>query len=339
MLDTTSPHEHSAPGAAVIDADTRGMRPRIDPAALRVMMRVDARASLAAIAFDWGTIATAIAFAERVSHPLAYLAAVVVIGARQHGLGVMMHEGAHLGLHKRRPLNDLIGELLAAWPLFISMRGYRAHHNEHHRHLNSERDPDFRYRTEEDGSPRDEFQFPMPPGRLALLLIKDLIGLGLARMLGTLRRIVASEGGEKTTRERSPSDRALDRTRLVFYAALVTILTVTGGWRGFALYWLVPLFTWMSMVTRLRGIAEHWGISGRVGTRTTLVSWLEGFLLAPHNIGFHADHHMFPAVRFYALPELHRVLAGRGVFSAKGRLRRTHGYLGVFRECTRSGER
>ncbi len=323
----------------MIDADTRGMRPRIDPAALRVMMRVDARASLAALAFDWGTIASAIAFAETVSHPLAYIAAVVVIGARQHGLGVMMHEGAHLGLHKRRALNDLIGELLAAWPLFISMRGYRAHHNDHHRHLNSERDPDFRYRTEEDGRPRDEFQFPMPPARLAWLLGKDLLGFGLLRMLGTLKRIVASDSGAKAKRERSASDRALDRTRIVFYAALIVILTVTGGWRGFALYWLVPLFTWLSMVTRLRGIAEHWGLGGRVGTRTTLCSWLEGFLLAPHNIGYHADHHLFPAVRFYALPELHRVLAGRGVFTGKKSFRRTQGYVGVFRECTRPRKR
>ena len=70
MLDSTTSHEHAAPGAAVIDADTRGMRPRLDPAVLRVMMRVDSRASLAAIAFDWGTIASAIAFAESVSHPL-----------------------------------------------------------------------------------------------------------------------------------------------------------------------------------------------------------------------------------------------------------------------------
>lgn len=325
--------EPDAPGAAVIDAATRGRRPRVDAAALRAMMRVDARASLGAIALDWGVIACAALLSEAAAHPLAYLLAVITIGARQHGLGVMMHEGAHLGLHKRRALNDFIGELLAAWPLFVSMRGYRAHHNEHHRNLNTRDDPDFCYRTREDGSPRPEFRFPMPRRRFARMLVSDLLGLGLVRMLGTLRRIGESRGGkDASSSTRAPSDRALDAARPVFYLALVVALTLTGGWRSFALYWLVPLFTWLAMVTRLRGVAEHWGLNGGVGTRTTISSWLGRFLLAPHNIGYHADHHLFPAVRFHALPELHRVLAARGVFTSD--FRETRGYTGVFRECT-----
>ena len=122
--------------------------------------------------------------------------------------------------------------------------------------------------------------------------------------------------------------------RVTYYVAFAAAIHLAGGWRVLGVYWVLPLFSWFLVLMRLRGIAEHWGINGRVGTRTTLVSWIEGFLLAPHNIGYHADHHLFPAVRFYALPELHRVLAGRGVFENKSS-RRTKGFWGVFRECAR----
>ena len=33
----------------------------------------------------------------------------------------------------------------------------------------------------------------------------------------------------------------------------------------------------------------------------------------PHHVNYHVEHHLFPAVPHYRLPELHRELAERGI--------------------------
>ena len=40
-------------------------------------------------------------------------------------------------------------------------------------------------------------------------------------------------------------------------------------------------------------------------TRTTIPTWLESIFILPCNIGYHIEHHWYPSVPFYRLPELH----------------------------------
>ena len=51
----------------------------------------------------WATIAAAIALVTLWPNPLSWLIAVMVVGTRQLGLAILMHEAAHGGLHRRRP--------------------------------------------------------------------------------------------------------------------------------------------------------------------------------------------------------------------------------------------
>jgi len=43
-------------------------------------------------------------------------------------------------------------------------------------------------------------------------------------------------------------------------------------------------------------------------TRTYLLNPLAAFLFAPHQVNFHLEHHLYPSVPYYRLPELHRWL-------------------------------
>ena len=45
--------------------------------------------------FDYACIIGAMVIAREINHPIAYIAAIIVIGARQHGLGLLAHDGAH----------------------------------------------------------------------------------------------------------------------------------------------------------------------------------------------------------------------------------------------------
>ena len=72
-----------------------------------------------------------------------YLLTVAFIGARQHALLILMHDGVHYRLFRDRRLNDWTAEIILAWPNLISARAYRRNHFAHHRYLNTAQDPDW----------------------------------------------------------------------------------------------------------------------------------------------------------------------------------------------------
>ena len=49
----------------------------------------------AAIGFDWAVIAATIWASTAISHPLAYVVAIFLIGGRMHALGILIHDFAH----------------------------------------------------------------------------------------------------------------------------------------------------------------------------------------------------------------------------------------------------
>jgi len=58
---------------------------------------------------------------------------------------------------------------------------------------------------------------------------------------------------------------------------------------------------------------------------------LEHLFVAPKNVNYHIEHHFYPSVPFYRLPELHRVLMSKAEF--KDSVHVTRSYFGVLREC------
>jgi fatty acid desaturase len=94
------------------------------------------------------------------------------------------------------------------------------------------------------------------------------------------------------------------------------------------------MFTWLVLIMRIRSIAEHHAIDGRDNayplTRTTEATWLERIFLAPKNVNYHIEHHFFPSVPFYRLPELHTILMSKPGFREGAHLTRT--YWGVLEE-------
>ena len=61
--------------------------------------------------------------------------AILVIGTRQYALGeALLHEASHWHLSSSKPVNDLLGAILA-WPAFTSLAAYRRFHNRLHHEL------------------------------------------------------------------------------------------------------------------------------------------------------------------------------------------------------------
>jgi len=274
------------------------------------------------IGAEWGLIVATIYFCERHWSPLVYLLAVALIGARQHALLILMHDGVHYRLFRNRRLNDCVSEVLLAWPHLIAARSYRKNHLAHHRYLNTEQDPDWKRRQ---GDPA--WVFPKPALDLARLLFRDVSGLNALALVRLAASLLTAD--------------TLPLTFLVarygFYVAAIALVAYAGELRVFALYWIIPLFTWLVFIMRVRSIAEHSAIepSDTVYSqlRTTRAAWLEQIFLAPKNVNYHIEHHFFPSVPFFRLPALHKLLLSKPGFREGAHL--TNGYLGVLGESIR----
>jgi fatty acid desaturase len=77
-----------------------------------------------------------------------------LIGAGQHHLGVLGHEGSHRTLFRNRLLNELASDWLCMFPLFTTTYMYRLQHLAHHQFVNDpERDPNVVQMRESDTWP------------------------------------------------------------------------------------------------------------------------------------------------------------------------------------------
>ena len=275
------------------------------------------------IVAEWTLIMSAIFLCRRHFNFAVYLVTVAFIGARQHALLILMHDGVHYRLFRDRRLNDWTAEIILAWPNLISARAYRRNHFAHHRYLNTAQDPDWA-RRQGDLS----WVFPMRLRRLAMLILRDASGLGAIFYLMLVRTLLSKDSG---------GSRGFLAARYGFYAGVIIVFAWFGALHLLLMYWLVPLFTWLIVIFRIRSIAEHSAIEGRVNayaqTRSTGASVLAHIFVAPKNVNYHIEHHFYPSVPFYRLPELHRVLMSKSDF--KDSVHVTRSYLGVLRECVR----
>src|SRR5260370_7802074 len=121
---------------------------RVDPKTVftpEEWSRLTSRSSLRGmwlVVHAWGTIAAVIALVTLWPNPLTWLIAVTVVGARQLGLAILMHEAAHGGLHSNKAVNEWIGQWLCAVPVGADLASYRSYHLQHHKFTQQPEDPD-----------------------------------------------------------------------------------------------------------------------------------------------------------------------------------------------------
>ena len=64
----------------------------------------------------WGVIIGAMAMFIYLPNPLTYILAFLLIGSRQHGMSILVHEGAHGILFKNKMLNEFVSKYILAAP-------------------------------------------------------------------------------------------------------------------------------------------------------------------------------------------------------------------------------
>jgi fatty acid desaturase len=305
-----------------------GSRFQLPPDVVHRLSQLSPGRSTLHIAAEWLAIALTITVCQLFwSWPL-YVVAVALIGARQHALAILMHEGTHYRLFRSHKLNDCIANVFLAWPLTITIEAYRANHFAHHRFVNSGQDPDLQRKV---GS---AWRFPQSPAWLIWMVVKQASGIGFVVLI---RELLKAEKKNK-----QPTTLAVRLARLGFYAAVVGAAVWAGGPQGLLLFWVVPFVTWFPLVQHIRSVAEHLALpqesSPAERTRTTLVSWLDRTFVAAKNINLHGPHHVHPSVPFFRLPALHEALMEIPAYRTAAHIT-PNGYWGVLKECARADGR
>jgi fatty acid desaturase len=303
--------------------------PRRDGSAIiRRYSVIDDRRNALLLALTWAIGIGAGAVAIHIDRWPVYLLAGFVIGTRIQCLAVMMHDACHRLLFSNRRVNDLIGDIFVAYPLAMSVDLYRVAHMVHHRHTNTSRDYDYRVQRKD-----PDQHFPKSGREMILLFIRSLTGLNYYRVARAARVWSPLANLHSPGRFGYHFPLAL-RLRYVAWAVLVYGAILWSPWRWQILgLVLIPQFIWANIFNRIRAMAEHVGVADEQelnGTRTVIPSLLDRFLIAPFNVSYHLEHHLFPSVPWINLRRLHGELMADPDYAAHAHV--TRGYRGVLRE-------
>jgi fatty acid desaturase len=218
----------------------------LDDAELAAVRRRSEAIGVALVASAWLLIFAAMALFTAWPNPLTFLAAVAIIGSRQLGLAILMHDAAHNALARSPRLNEFFGSWLCGDPIAADLYAYRPYHLKHHRFTQQAEDPDLVLSA----------PFPVTRASLARKLVRDLTGqTGVKQRFAQLKAALGKHGEPLAARFKT-FRRQLGRpllVNLVLFAGLAAI----GYWWLYPLLWVLPLLTWYQAVSRIRNIAEH----------------------------------------------------------------------------------
>ncbi len=276
---------------------------------------------LALLAHAWTVIALAMAMAALSPwwlKPITIPLAIMIIGGRQLGVAILMHDAAHAALHPNLKINDWVGNHLTTGGLI----DYRKYHLQHHKYAQQEEDPDLVLSA----------PFPITRFSLRRKILRDLTGQTYwkQRWSGLFKRITHRKPNEPIW----PILKDAVYARRRFFTGMVATLAVTiplGLWWIWPVLWLIPQATWLPMISRLRNIAEHACVAKDEPdplrhARTTHANWLERAVIAPYFVNYHCEHHMFMHVPCYNLARAHRLLRTKNVLP---QMLTAPGYLSV----------
>jgi fatty acid desaturase len=219
------------------------------------------------------------------------LLGALALGFTQVTFFAAMHECVHRTAFRTRWLNDAVA-WLAGLLSFYNSTFYRPYHGWHHRYTQlAGRDPEL-----EDAKPKSLGAYLVELSAVTWWLGKLATYFELARGRTKAYGFLNDENAPGVVRS--------VRLQLLVYLAAIGVSF--GAQPFFVTYWLVPMAVAQPLL-RAMLLAEHMGCSNDANmlsnTRTTHTNWLVRFLM--WEMPYHADHHRYPALPFFALAKAH----------------------------------
>ncbi|MCA2998979.1 MAG: fatty acid desaturase [Rhodocyclaceae bacterium] len=273
------------------------------------------------LALGWIAIAAAFLFVTHWQTWWGYLVAVLLIGAAQYALFIMGHDAIHYTLHPQREVNDNVSKWLIHGPMCMGFEDGRRSHLKHHRLLGTAEDPDrYIHRLSDKNSP------------VRFLLFCS----GLATFGKTVLKVTPF--GRLLSGDNKSTAKSVEKTSSVLFIyvrdripAIVAQLILIGAilwiglpvWAYFAL-WIAPIYFFVFLPDEIRAFCDHAvkDIDDDRADPDRLISYhpslLEALFLAPHNMHFHAEHHLWPSIPYYNLPSAHAAIKSDPHITVRG---------------------
>lgn len=251
---------------------------------------------------------------------ILYLIIITFIAGRQLGLAILMHEGAHGLIANNVKFNNYISQFFCAFPMAVDTYDYRHYHLKHHRHTQTEDDPDLVLSK----------PFPITKSSFIRKMLRDLSGItGIRQRYQSIQRTFDNDTLKVDGKEISGFKSKTTLRGILLSQFLIFIsMSVVGSWWYYFAFWLVPALTIFQFFYRIRNIAEHAVVPNDCddfnNARTTNASFIERCFVAPYYVNYHLEHHLFMFIPCYKLKHAHNLLIAK---KYKNRMEIKKGYI------------
>lgn len=190
------------------------------------------------------------------------VAAVFLVGAGQHQLSGLTHEGSHYILFRNRTLNELASDWFGMFPLFSSTHLYRLQHLAHHQFVNDpDRDPD----QAQLRSSGHRLPFPVTKRRFIGFLLAQLWVLKLVRFtLGRAKIATTGGGSHPYARPGEKPSKTAVWVGLVYLLLLLPALFLTRNLPDPTWLIVVPLVLWLAVLMTFAQLPTSRYLSSRL---------------------------------------------------------------------------
>ncbi len=267
---------------------------------------------------------------------LAIIIALFILGGKQLGCAIIMHDASHYSLFKSQKLNKFIGNFFGAWPILHNVQQYRPYHLKHHRYTGTKDDPDLKL----------ALNFPTYLMSFIRKLLRDFSGInGVKSIFGIIAMHLSilkyNLGGQVLKLKESISSKEKIKMAyknlkgpILFHVLFFLFFYCIQFWYLYLLWWLAQITTY-NFCLRIRSMAEHSMTSDVAdpyqNVRTTYANFFERILFAPLYVNYHVEHHLLMGVPAYKYPLMHQMLLEKG-FYEKGIL--SQGYWDLIKKAT-----
>jgi len=249
------------------------------------------------VLLSWAMIIGAWALAAWSGAWWMHLLAAVIVGTRYYGLFIIGHDGLHRRVLPSRAANDLFTDVAILGPIGAITRLNNKNHLSHHQHLGTEEDPD-----------RFKHACFNKTERVELLAFLT----GLTSVFKAVYHVFILRGrpAKGAPPAAAPRDGYTLRDLAIlggWQLALIGGLTMTFGWWGYPVMWLLPVYLFTYLADLFRSFVEHsHPEADEKADHHRLITFesnpLERWFIAPMNMNYHVAHHLWVGIPYYNLP-------------------------------------
>lgn len=275
----------------------------IDKTELNKLLQKSNSQGFYTLSWNWLLIVFSFFLVAFFPNPISIVIALIIIGGRQHGLGVLMHDASHNSLFKSKALNQFFGQWFCAYPILANLNSYREAHLTHHKKAGTKQDPDLPHYQ----------NYPVTKASLKRKLIRDMTGQTGLKVL----YLILIKRRDLLTLHKGQKAKLLGPLLVNF---IIFSILYFLGYGLLYLLWVGAYLTTYTLFLRIRQIAEHGAVPNlfdlepRKNTRTTIARWWERLTVAPNFVNYHLEHHILATVPPHHLKKLHHLLSEKHYF-------------------------